>query len=134
MFQVLMPIDTSESRATAQATAAASLPDADESVEVTLLRVFDDEEMAEKTSVFQLAPARAALDVLEAEGVSVDQHRSYGDPAERILDAARRVDADQILLGGRKRSPLGSLLFGSVSQAVLLDAERPVTITGGAAE
>jgi hypothetical protein len=56
----------------------------------------------------------------------------HGDPPEEIIRAAEEVDADRILLGGRKRSPLGSLLFGSVTQEVMLDTTRPVVVTGGA--
>jgi rubredoxin len=47
------------------------------------------------------------------------------------LDTAREIGANQIVLGGRKRSTLGALVFGSVSQDVTLNATQPVTITGG---
>lgn len=57
-----------------------------------------------------------------------------GEPAAEILRAAETMNADVILLGGRKRTPLGSLVFGSVSQSVLLDATMPVVITGGVGE
>jgi nucleotide-binding universal stress UspA family protein len=75
-----------------------------------------------------------AQDSLRTSGVRVETATRWGDPAEQILQAADEIDADMIVLGGRKRSPLGSLLFGSVSQAVTLDATRPVVITGGSEE
>jgi len=65
-------------------------------------------------------------------GVSVTTRSEGGDPAEIIVQVAREIDADLIVMGGRKRSSLGSLLFGSVSQAVILDTIRPVMMTGGA--
>ncbi|WP_435185606.1 universal stress protein [Halobellus sp. EA9] len=49
-----------------------------------------------------------------------------GNPIEEILDVASRKDPRYIVLGGRKRSPAGKAIFGSVTQSVLLEAERPV--------
>lgn len=134
MFTVLLPIDGNEEHGAAQADAVAVLPNAVETVEVTLLYVFDDEDRAEVTAPKQINGGRAAHNRLMDAGVSVEEMSRVGDPAAEILAAAAEVDADYIVLGGRKRSPLGSLLFGSVSQAVILDADRPVTITGGKAE
>jgi nucleotide-binding universal stress UspA family protein len=42
----------------------------------------------------------------------------WGDPAEAILDVARREKADAIVLGRRGGGPLRRLLMGSVSQKV----------------
>lgn len=47
-------------------------------------------------------------------------------PAEEILAAATEVAADLIVIGLRRRSPVGKLFLGSSSQQVLLDAECPV--------
>lgn len=49
-----------------------------------------------------------------------------GVPNEEILAAASALDAKYIVVGGRKRSPVGKALFGSTTQAVLLNADRPV--------
>ncbi|MDJ1433646.1 universal stress protein [Halostagnicola sp. A-GB9-2] len=49
-----------------------------------------------------------------------------GDPAEEILGYADEVGANYLVIGGRSRSPVGKALFGSVTQSVLLDADRPV--------
>lgn len=132
--RVLVPLDASEARTVAQVAAVSSLPDASESVEVMRLHVFDDRETAETTSVVQPPSGSTAQDSLRTSRISVDTMTRYGDPAEGILEAADELDADIIVLGGRKRSPLGSFLSGSVSQAVTLDATRPVVITGGAEE
>ena len=131
MYRVLVPIDSSEERTAAQVEAVASLPDAAGSVEATLLYVFEDRETAESTSVTQLRTGGTAEQRLLDRGVAVETASRYGDPAEEILEVADEIDADLIVLGGRKRSPLGSLLFGSVSQAVTLDATRPGVVTGG---
>lgn len=47
-------------------------------------------------------------------------------PAEEILSVADEVKADLIVIGVRKRSPLGKLVTGSTAQQVLLDATCPV--------
>ena len=48
------------------------------------------------------------------------------DPAEQILDTATEVGAELIVLGTRKRTPVGKFLLGSTIQKVILDAEAPV--------
>lgn len=49
-----------------------------------------------------------------------------GEPAEEILQYSREHDARYIMIGSRKRTPVGKALFGSVTQSVLLNADRPV--------
>ncbi|MEF8883526.1 MAG: universal stress protein [Haloarculaceae archaeon] len=134
MYEILMPVDSNESRGTAQAEAVVDLPAASEEIRVTLLHVFDDEDREENTATKQIRGGNAARSRLEEAGVGARDVTRVGDPATEILAAAQETEADHIVLGGRKRSPLGSLLFGSVSQAVVLDSERPVTITGGKRE
>lgn len=133
MYRVLMPIDNNEDRARAQADAIERLPGA-EDIEVTLAHAFDDEDTADQTSVTQLAAGKRAQERLRERGIAVRTESLHGDPAEQILAVAETIDADAIVLGGRKRSPLGSLLFGSVTQAIILDASRPVTVTGSSAK
>lgn len=125
-----MPIDTSEDRVIAQTTAILELANVAEDVEVTILHVFDDQEQAEATSPKQLTTGKEAHDRLTADGVAVELLSRVGEPAEVILNTAREIDANQIVLGGRKRSVLGALVFGSVSMDVTLNATQPVTITG----
>ncbi len=48
------------------------------------------------------------------------------DAADEILDAALEHRADLIVLGLRRRSPVGKLLMGSTAQRVLLEARCPV--------
>jgi len=130
MYHVLMPIDSDEDRAMGQVEAILDLPAADDEVTVTLLHVFDDDSVAESTSPTQIAAGRAVQDRLQDHGIAVETMSTSGKPPNAILNAADEARADAIVLGGRKRSPLGSLIFGSVSQAVMLDSAIPVMITG----
>jgi nucleotide-binding universal stress UspA family protein len=49
-----------------------------------------------------------------------------GDPAEKVLLVADQRDARYLVMGGRRRTPIGKAVFGSVTQSVLLNSERPV--------
>ena len=48
------------------------------------------------------------------------------DPAEEVLDAAEQHRADLIVIGLRRRSPVGKLIMGSTAQRILLEAPCPV--------
>jgi nucleotide-binding universal stress UspA family protein len=77
------------------------------------------------------APA-SDLDALAARltdlGIAHDIRQSTQalSPAEEILKAATDVSADLIVIGLRRRSPVGKLFLGSSSQQVILDAACPV--------
>ena len=62
--------------------------------------------------------------------MAVDLAESSGDPADAIISTADELDADMIVLAARKRTPTGKVLFGSVTQAVLLGTDRPVLVCG----
>jgi nucleotide-binding universal stress UspA family protein len=70
-----------------------------------------------------LAPLAAEL---AARGVRVRCEVRHGDPTSEIVAVARDVDADLITMTTHGRSGLGRLLFGSVAEAVLRQAELPV--------
>ncbi len=48
------------------------------------------------------------------------------DPAEDLINVAAEVSADFIVIGLRRRSPVGKLILGSNAQRILLDAPCPV--------
>lgn len=48
------------------------------------------------------------------------------DPADDLVNVANDVNADFIVIGLRRRSPVGKLILGSNAQRVLLDAPCPV--------
>ncbi|OFE17482.1 universal stress protein UspA [Humibacillus sp. DSM 29435] len=48
------------------------------------------------------------------------------DPAEDLISVAEAESADFIVIGLRRRSPVGKLILGSNAQRILLDASCPV--------
>lgn len=49
-----------------------------------------------------------------------------GEPKEEIIDEANSMDARYLVVGGRRRTPVGKIIFGSTTQSVLLEADQPV--------
>jgi nucleotide-binding universal stress UspA family protein len=74
----------------------------------------------------------AALDEvrrkLDAKGVPyvVRQLVRGFDPADDLISIAEANAAELIVIGLRKRSPVGKLILGSNAQRILLDAHCPV--------
>lgn len=48
------------------------------------------------------------------------------DPVSDVLDVARELNADMVVIGIRRRTPVGKLVLGSNSQAILLESPIPV--------
>ena len=79
----------------------------------------------------QVAPDSAVQDMTARAGTAgveldVQQAPHDGEVADEVLRVAREADASVIVIGLRKRSPVGKLLMGSSAQRILLDADRPV--------
>jgi nucleotide-binding universal stress UspA family protein len=79
--------------------------------------------------VFATAADLDAIDEqLTAAGIEheVQQPTAGASAAEAILEVADEVGASLIVIGIRRRSPVGKLWAGSTSQSVLLGAACPV--------
>ncbi|PSQ14367.1 universal stress protein [Halobacteriales archaeon QS_8_69_73] len=86
------------------------------------------------TLASRLQPVDAVAARLREAGV---QHRVRGEVGDReagILRGAAAVDADRLVVGGRRRSPTGKAVFGSTSHRVLMNADRPVTFVRDGAD
>ena len=72
--------------------------------------------------------ALAALEErLSGSGVDHEVRQAVvPDVAEEVLRVADEVSARLVVLGLRRRTPVGKLLMGSVAQRVILDARCPV--------
>ncbi len=51
---------------------------------------------------------------------------SYQSPGEDLVNYAKNNSIDQIIIGIRRRSKVGKLVFGSTAQYVILEAPCPV--------
>jgi len=67
------------------------------------------------------------------EDVETDAALEYvglvGNAADKVLGYAADNDARYVVVGPRKKSPTGKVLFGSTSQEILLNADCPVVVT-----
>jgi len=84
----------------------------------------------DETTSDEMAEGEEALDILEEGlgGAVAERHQFVrgNEPVEDLLAAADEFDADEYVIGIRKRSPVGKVMFGSTAQTLLLDADRPV--------
>jgi nucleotide-binding universal stress UspA family protein len=126
MYEILLAVDEDDARAIAQAEAVTEMPLDPDEVSITIHHDFQDN--PEGASVSQVRAVRQARSHLEEAGYDPALTESSGDPATKILDQATEVDADLIVLAGRKHSPAGKALFGSVTQDVVLGTDRSVLI------
>ena len=64
----------------------------------------------------------------EHDGLEVEILVRVGAPAQEILDAARSLAVDRVVIGTHGRRGLESFLFGSVAERVLRLSEVPVLV------
>ncbi|CDK40011.1 Universal stress protein [Halorubrum sp. DM2] len=111
--------------------------------EVVLTHVFDESEfdgIREKLGVERgsegstpdavaerHATTRALSKALSEAGVRHSVRGAVGDLADEVIETADSLGADRVFVGGRRRSPTGKAVFGSVAQEVMLSAPCPVT-------
>ena len=62
------------------------------------------------------------------EGIRVESHVRYGQPAEEILEHIRHWNYDLIAMTTHGRSGVGRLLMGSVTESVIRRATIPVLV------
>jgi nucleotide-binding universal stress UspA family protein len=58
--------------------------------------------------------------------LEIRQPSHTGELSDALLAAADEADASVIVIGLRRRSPVGKLFLGSAAQQILLNATRPV--------
>ncbi len=137
MYKILAAIDMDEERAVHQAQTIADMPQAEGEIEVYLMHTYPEGASSQKIddlmhtfpegpSAEQIESVRRASDILDDQGISYQLLEKRGDLSKAILEKADEVEASLICISGRKQTPVGKALFGSVAQAVILNTSRPV--------
>lgn len=78
------------------------------------------------------ALAEAELSHLEWHLRLVAGGTDIADVAGAILAEVKAISPDVLVIGARRRSPVGKAFLGSVTQTVLLDADVPVLVVKSA--
>ena len=86
-------------------------------------REFDRDDAVDAEA--DLADVRRELDEAGVEHEIRTLERGM-DPADDLVNVAGEVSAEFIVIGLRRRTPVGKLILGSNAQRVLLDAACPV--------
>jgi len=130
MYEILLPVDDNTERAAAQARYVAGLPGETDDIIVTVAHAYHDDPSSPGNESFdeESPGVIEATDILTDAGVAVEQREMYQPVAESIVELSEEKGMDEVVLCGRKRSPAGKALFGSVTQTVALDSPVPVTI------
>jgi nucleotide-binding universal stress UspA family protein len=77
----------------------------------------------------------SAFTEIGATGVPWQLHlaTAHEDVAETILDLTKKAEAELLVIGARRRSPVGKLILGSITQTLILQADVPVLVVKSAA-
>jgi nucleotide-binding universal stress UspA family protein len=133
VYRILVPVDADEDRARGQAAFVADLPSGPDTIEVVVSHALTPDEIEAPEaaqSVDRVETVAQVRDHLEELGYDVTLAEGRLPPADGILGLAEEFAVDQIVMGSRKRSPTGKVVFGSVAQQVLLESPVPVTVVG----
>lgn len=91
-----------------------------------MLDVRPNEEQDLSTAAEHNTAIRTLASKLDDAGVPVTIRGRMGRTSDELVSLASDLDADFLLIGGRRRTPAGKAIFGSTAQEVLLSAPCPV--------
>jgi nucleotide-binding universal stress UspA family protein len=79
------------------------------------------------------ADLKRVKDDLDGSGLELEVRQLVrgNEPAEDLISVANETDADLIVIGLRRRTPVGKLILGSNAQRILLDAPCAVLAVKG---
>lgn len=76
----------------------------------------------------EAALAAVALPEVRWDVRLVPGGRDVADVSEAILATVRELGPDVLVIGARRRSPMGKAFLGSVAQNLILDADVPILV------
>lgn len=144
MYHVLLPVAGDDSQLDRQLETLLELPGQDE-LTVTVVHVHEEidtmPDEAGKSVIDSLnktigelqglpSTVERAVEEIEAAEIPADVVETQGTPTDCIIEAANELDVEAILIAGRRRTPVGKAVFGSVTQGVVLQSELPVIVAG----
>ena len=100
--------------------------DEDDEVYVINSHVGGDETDADEVVAGEEAAESLYEGLQDVAQVEDHQYVRGNAPVQDLLSVADEWDADEFVIGIRKRSPVGKMVFGSTAQNLLLEADRPV--------
>ncbi|MGE0362840.1 MAG: universal stress protein [Vicinamibacterales bacterium] len=136
--RILCPVDGSQASADAVAQAVDLARETDG--QLTLLHVvepmpeagefaaLDVDEYRRAGEAYGARLMREAVSDTVREWCRIDERIVVGKPGDRILDTAKNMAADVIVMGVRGRGALDLLAFGSTANAVVRQAQCPVFV------
>lgn len=126
MYHVALGVAPDDDQLRDKVDAIAALPQASESVRVTVVHFHDGETPTEEVPV-----VAEALELLDGAGLSSEVHDTERRNASRgLVETAEDLDVDLLCIGGRHRSPAGKLQLKTGAQEVVLRAAVPVLVAG----
>jgi nucleotide-binding universal stress UspA family protein len=92
-----------------------------------------DNDIAEANKAGISDAVGAALEVVGLPDVAWDVRlvpggRDIADVSEAILATVRDLGPELLVIGARRRSPMGKAFLGSVAQNLILDADVPILV------
>lgn len=131
MYRILVPVDEAEDRTVQQIEYVTSLPVVPEKVEVLVLHVDEADYAGAPPKEFADVPsATTAVGEITDAGIQCQGEKREGGVARTILDTAESFGADEIVMGGRKRSGVAEVVMGSVTRDIVRSASCAVTVVG----
>jgi nucleotide-binding universal stress UspA family protein len=130
-----MTVAVAHQAATAQALRVAAQEAAYRNARLAVIHVADslDDDIAAAneagiSDAVEKALADCGLDHVEWDLHLVAGGIEKGDVAGAILDQVKGVAPELLVIGARRRSPVGKAFLGSVAQTLILEADTPVLV------
>lgn len=126
MYHVALGVSPDDEQLRDKIAAVVDLPQAKETVRVTLVHRHDGD-----GPIADVPVVAEGLEMLEGAGLEADVYDpGEARPSGGLIEATDELDVDLLCIGGRRRSPAGKLQMKTGAQKAILQAECPVLVAG----